>query len=619
MVTCRAAVLSMLLATGAARADSWAPPPTTPQTYVSSNHKFSFVLVPGKGTTAASGRMLGAKGAELWSTPLLNRQLPLEVLVADDGRYLVTFDDYAQSGSENAIVIYERGTLRARLGLSDLLTERELRNLPRSISSVWWRTRQRFDLGAGHLIVGIAQGGNRRPNEPQGPTLERQIDLGSGAVLDRSGGAPATVGALLEELKTSPERFQVMQDLAVHHKDVPDVVALWRALLFDEAAPPAERIFALEQLNARLTDAELTRLIGHVADPKDPLARSVLSVVVERGFKPGLAPVLEACKQRDGLDGNTRMTFIEAALKLSAYREDLLPMGLDAPDVYVQWTTLEALAKIDPARARPYALARLDHKEEIVRDTAERVLLLELRGKDPQLQAAAYAALLALARDPKSKVATSPNILLRLGAIALDRKRFDESALLYSVGPVTASNLGQRAFLEAVRGNPAECRATAKKLGKLPKEQQGCAIGWRPSDASVYPCETRNVAALGEELAKVCGGPVEARATFESQAGVWMLAVTLDNESGAEFVSSDSPVEVRWVYRGDGVGTGDCRLSAVKLPKKGSGTFVCKVRLPEADGSSQWPLRADVTVSLYHPVKGKMQRVEARASAFLVR
>jgi hypothetical protein len=62
---------------------------------------------------------------------LMNRLLPETVLVADDGSFIVTLDDYIDGdATENALAIYSgKGTLLKRWALGDILPEEDIRAL----------------------------------------------------------------------------------------------------------------------------------------------------------------------------------------------------------------------------------------------------------------------------------------------------------------------------------------------------------------------------------------------------------------------------------------------------------------------------------------------------------
>ncbi|MDA8020314.1 MAG: energy transducer TonB [Thermoanaerobaculia bacterium] len=83
----------------------------------------------------------------LSSFRLVNDVAPVSALVSDDGRYLVTFDNWHHVGyGDDVVVIYRSsGELVSSHGLEDLLTEQDITMLPRSVSSHYWAGEHRID------------------------------------------------------------------------------------------------------------------------------------------------------------------------------------------------------------------------------------------------------------------------------------------------------------------------------------------------------------------------------------------------------------------------------------------------------------------------------------------
>jgi hypothetical protein len=60
----------------------------------------------------------------IWSVPLFNPNGPSEVLLCNDGQYVVTLRDWFPRAEENFVVIYgKKGSLIRRFSLTDLLRE----------------------------------------------------------------------------------------------------------------------------------------------------------------------------------------------------------------------------------------------------------------------------------------------------------------------------------------------------------------------------------------------------------------------------------------------------------------------------------------------------------------
>jgi hypothetical protein len=150
------------LQAGVAFADTWLPP--TEQDYYSANEEYFLRVVPGDGSSPARGtlsRAFPARDAqELWSRELANAYAPHEVLVADAGEYVVTFDDWGQVGyGPNVVVIYgPGGELVTKFALEDLLTEDEIAAVPATVSSRWWGGEHSRDAGAGEVVLKAVTG-----------------------------------------------------------------------------------------------------------------------------------------------------------------------------------------------------------------------------------------------------------------------------------------------------------------------------------------------------------------------------------------------------------------------------------------------------------------------------
>lgn len=184
---------------GLAMADSW-PSPTV-QTTLSANEAFRFTVTPrevksqlayfeakaaGKdlpSSTPATGlleRRNGTKWETVWRGELVNEVAPVTTLVSDDGKWVVTFDNWHSVGfGANVVVIYgEKGQLVRSLKLDDLMPGYFLDGLPRSISSLWWQSGPPR-LREGTLEIPIAD----LDREATLPAFYVSISLTDGSVL----------------------------------------------------------------------------------------------------------------------------------------------------------------------------------------------------------------------------------------------------------------------------------------------------------------------------------------------------------------------------------------------------------------------------------------------------
>ena len=135
----------MLCVPGVTTGDSWIRPKTF--TVKSANGKYVAVVVPGGvGGKRASVRLYegepGPKGQGrvLWEADLGNGVAPVNVIVSDDGRHVVTMDDWGHAGyGENAIAFYDSGRRTGNFAPERFLTGPELQQIKQSTSSRWWR------------------------------------------------------------------------------------------------------------------------------------------------------------------------------------------------------------------------------------------------------------------------------------------------------------------------------------------------------------------------------------------------------------------------------------------------------------------------------------------------
>ena len=77
---------------------------------------------------------------EIWTRNLINSIMPMEVIIADDGKSFVTFDNWSSLGyGPDVMVIYDgEGNLLKRYRLDDF-TPFPLNSYTISVTSIWWR------------------------------------------------------------------------------------------------------------------------------------------------------------------------------------------------------------------------------------------------------------------------------------------------------------------------------------------------------------------------------------------------------------------------------------------------------------------------------------------------
>lgn len=94
---------------------------------------------------------------KIWDKPLQNEISPVTALVADSGWRVVTFDNYYSVGFGDEVIVFydEKGDLLKKYSLESLLSETELNQVTRSVSSRWWRSQAAINEMLGLLKVEV--------------------------------------------------------------------------------------------------------------------------------------------------------------------------------------------------------------------------------------------------------------------------------------------------------------------------------------------------------------------------------------------------------------------------------------------------------------------------------
>lgn len=134
---------------------------------------------------------VGADGVwvALWSGLLTNEVAPVDALITDGRRYVVTFDNWHSMGyGPNVVAIHDgHGRLIRALTLNDIVSEDYIFALRHSVSSIWWRGDPRLEPADDTLMIPIVVPGDRQ--DADGETyVDAVIRLSDGAVL--SGASP---------------------------------------------------------------------------------------------------------------------------------------------------------------------------------------------------------------------------------------------------------------------------------------------------------------------------------------------------------------------------------------------------------------------------------------------
>lgn len=210
--------LLTILGASAARADSWLPPSV--ERYESANGSYRLTVTPrmlrdqlsyfedkvagkepagqAQGETATTARAVlerrdaGGTWSQVWAAPLVNEVAPVRALVANDGRHVVTFDNWHSVGfGPDVVVIYGPDGQHIRaLGLRDLLPQEYIRALPRSASSLHWGGEHRLSPDGTRLILAIVVPDDGEALfERDKESIEIGVDLSSGAPIPPAGAA----------------------------------------------------------------------------------------------------------------------------------------------------------------------------------------------------------------------------------------------------------------------------------------------------------------------------------------------------------------------------------------------------------------------------------------------
>lgn len=278
----------LLVGMGTASADSWMPPKV--QTYASPDGRTRVVVTPrpldgalpffedkvagkepaGQQTgnpqlhpTATLQRRTGRDWETSWTVPLVNDVAPVETLLANEGRYLVTFDNWHSVGhGVDAIVIYGRdGALIRKLALADVLSSDHIALLSRSVSSLYWSGTHALSRDGETLIVRVIEPVEESDFTDDPKTAPIRVRLSDGFIFPKEGREWVRTQAAIDAL--TAKRFTRWQ--------------LARAVRASPLRAPADRededawrAYAVE-LRERLNDATGQRHAGNLV-PKDQLA-----------------------------------------------------------------------------------------------------------------------------------------------------------------------------------------------------------------------------------------------------------------------------------------------------------------------------------------------------------
>ena len=134
--------VALFLASSVA-ADSWPLP--QPTSVFSENGDYFVRVVPGSGKTAARGEFYARQEDRSYAltadVALRYESAPVVFLVSNEGRAIM-FDNWHSTGYDTVVSIYDRsGGLVKWYTLEDMYDEAQIKAIPTSVSSRWWRCR----------------------------------------------------------------------------------------------------------------------------------------------------------------------------------------------------------------------------------------------------------------------------------------------------------------------------------------------------------------------------------------------------------------------------------------------------------------------------------------------
>jgi len=135
----------------------------------SANGRFTLRVEPGRpGRTArgcqatlVDGADLNSRRRRVWERTLVNDVAPAQALIRDDGRFVVTLDEYRRGGARHALVIYgAQGELLRHFVLTDLLEKVDWSKVTVERRAVRWlqEARPAFDTAANEFVIQLASG-----------------------------------------------------------------------------------------------------------------------------------------------------------------------------------------------------------------------------------------------------------------------------------------------------------------------------------------------------------------------------------------------------------------------------------------------------------------------------
>lgn len=295
------------------------------RTYFSADRQTRLIVTPNRASAlhyfgrSASARPPGARAEgrlerrdarrgwrTQWQGQLRNEVMPVAAMVADSGRYFVTFDDWGGVGTgPNVVVIYDgSGRVVRALSILDLLPEPYVRTLPRSFSSVYWSGEHSFSADGETLRLSLSLPGESifpggyfahsvtlatgEPEARSGPEWDRAMAASAAWRVEQRDKDAAYIAFMTEPLAAPRSSDRAAWDaylLEAFKRLAPDwqMNNPWKMLVRPPGTPPYPGAFS--------------------PDPKTIFARrklpSVMAIASPEGvaLAPALAPFLQGRRQ----------------------------------------------------------------------------------------------------------------------------------------------------------------------------------------------------------------------------------------------------------------------------------------------------------------------------------
>jgi len=176
----------------------------------SANERFYLRLRPGRAGQSTASRGCSAalferrgkesRGRRVWTERLVNEVAPVHVQIRDDGRFLVTLDEFRRCGGAHALVIYDdHGNLLREFDLRELLRGDDWKHVKLERRAIEWLTDATFTFvnEPPQFVVKLKWGREIRID------LEKR-EIVRPAKEDKPGEIPPEILALLNQPTSAP-------------------------------------------------------------------------------------------------------------------------------------------------------------------------------------------------------------------------------------------------------------------------------------------------------------------------------------------------------------------------------------------------------------------------------